>query len=119
MTKPQTNYLKKAKQLFLVAAKATGAFSLALNSSWRSNRLLILGYHGVSIEDEHLWHPEMYLSREYFRQRMQLLRDLDCNVLPLGKALVQLNNGTLPKRAVVITLDDGFYDFYTSAYPIL
>lgn len=111
--------LKQAKKAFLQTAQAAGLFSLFRNSDWRSKRLLILGYHGVSLEDEHIWHPDLYLSRDTFRERMQSLRDGGFNVLQLGHALKLLQEGTLPPRAVVITVDDGLYDFYECAWPIL
>lgn len=86
---------------------------------WRASRLLILGYHGVSLADEHLWHPGLYLSQEDFHKRMRLLAKGGYNVLPLGKALDLLAANSLPPRAVVITVDDGLYDFYAAAWPIL
>jgi peptidoglycan/xylan/chitin deacetylase (PgdA/CDA1 family) len=68
--------------------------------------------------DEHEW-GDLYISPETFRRRMEVLARTHCNVLPLSEAVYRLQNGTLPDRAVVITFDDGFHDFFSVAYPIV
>lgn len=89
------------------------------NSPWRTARLLILCYHGVSIDDEHLWNPQLYISPATLRRRMGILRDQGYAVLPLAEALSLLRQGALEKPSVAITFDDGPHDFYTNALPIL
>lgn len=109
--------LKKLKRSLLKAARQTRLTSLVGSSRWRKNRLLILGYHGISIDDEHEWNPALYLSQELFSKRLMALRS--CNVLSLEEGLKRLGTGTLPERAVAITFDDGTYDFLARAYPVL
>ena len=111
--------LRNLKLFFLGASQASHLSSLVFSSRWRTSRLLILCYHGVSLDDEHRWDPLLYVSPEHFRVRLQYLRDRNCNVLPLGEAIERLYAGTLPPRSVVLTFDDGFYDFYAAAWPIL
>ncbi|OLE50702.1 MAG: hypothetical protein AUG51_26490 [Acidobacteria bacterium 13_1_20CM_3_53_8] len=111
--------LREIKQTVLRASRASGVFSLVSRSRWRQNRLLILGYHGVALEDEHQWNPGLYITQELFAERMDALARLGCNVLALGEALERLRAGQLPERSVAITFDDGFYDFYKLAYPII
>lgn len=111
--------LKAAKLLTLNVGKSMGVFDALRQSDWRKHHLLILAYHGISIEDEHLWNPELFISPDQFRSRMQALKDSGCHVLPLENALQQLWSGNLPPCSVVLTFDDGNADFYSRAFPIL
>lgn len=113
------NMLKRLKRIALQASKTLGVFSLATNSRWRRQRLLILAYHGISQEDEHLWNPQLFMRPDHFRQRMEILKRSNYNVLPLVDALERVRADDLPERSVVLTFDDGFYNFYRHAYPIL
>lgn len=107
------------RRMILHTAKLAGAYSLASHSRWRQQRLLILGYHGISQSDEHLWNPSLYISGECLRQRLETLKRAGCNVLPLNEALRRLYEGSLPELSVVLTFDDGAYDFYSRAYPLI
>jgi peptidoglycan/xylan/chitin deacetylase (PgdA/CDA1 family) len=111
--------LKPAKLLTLRVSKSIGVFDVLRRSHWRQNQLLILAYHGISTDDEHVWDPQLYISPECFRSRMQALKDYGCHVLPLAEALQRLRNKTLPTCSVVLTFDDGCCDFYLRAFPIL
>lgn len=113
------NMLKRLKRIALQASKTLGVFSLATNSRWRRQRLLILAYHGISQEDEHLWNPQLFMRPDHFRERMEILKRSNYNVLPLVDALERVRSDDLPERSVVLTFDDGFYNFYRHAYPIL
>ena len=111
--------LKTIKRRTLAAAHGAGIMSLARESGWRGKRLLILGYHGVSSDDEHQWDSSLYVPPALLRQRFAAIRNGGYRVLPLNEAITRLYDGTLPARAVAITFDDGAYDFYTHATPIL
>jgi peptidoglycan/xylan/chitin deacetylase (PgdA/CDA1 family) len=101
------------------AARGAGLFSRSAASARRSGRLLILCYHGISLDDEHRWMDRLYISPERFGGRLQLLQSFGANVLPLGEAMERLHRATLPPRSVVITFDDGFVDFHVHAAPLL
>jgi peptidoglycan/xylan/chitin deacetylase (PgdA/CDA1 family) len=109
--------LGKLKSSFLAGTKGLGFFTIAKQSKWRQQRLLILCYHGLSMEDEHEWSPGLFISPQLFEQRLKLLRDY--SVLSLKDALERLKEGSLPPASVAITFDDGLYDFRQCAYPLL
>jgi peptidoglycan/xylan/chitin deacetylase (PgdA/CDA1 family) len=110
---------RRLKQAPLRAMKLLGGFDRIHDSAWRQKRLLILCYHGVSIEDEHEWNSALYMPQDGLRRRLEMLRASRCTILPLGEALERLYAGTLPPRSVAVTFDDGFFDFYSRAYPLL
>ncbi len=107
------------KRAALGSLRLSGAFAASARSSRRRDSLLILCYHGISLRDEHVWEPSLYLSAARFRQRLEALRTSRVEVLPLEEGLSRLHAGSLPPRAAVITFDDGFFDFYKLALPLL
>jgi peptidoglycan/xylan/chitin deacetylase (PgdA/CDA1 family) len=94
-------------------------FEAVRDSRWRRQRLLILGYHGVSLEDEHDWNPGAYMSPATFESRLAAIEHGGYTVLPLGEALAALHQSGLPPRSLAITFDDGYYDFYAKVFPAL
>jgi len=65
--------------------------------------------------------PRMHIDRETFRQHLRYLEMTGYNVIPL-RHLFEYVAGTresLPKNAVVITIDDGWRSTYTEAFPEL
>jgi peptidoglycan/xylan/chitin deacetylase (PgdA/CDA1 family) len=111
--------IRTVKQTALSTMRSAGVFEVTGRSRWRQERLLILGYHGVAQEDEHLWNPSLFVPPEHLASRMRFLRAQGFNVLRLDDALVRLRTGTLPERSVAVTFDDGYVDFYRLALPIL
>ena len=111
--------LKTIKSLCLHTCKGLGMYRRLESSKWRRRRLLILCYHGISIEDEHEWQPALFMPPDNFEARLELLRAKGYHVLPLHEAVDRLYAEDLPERSVAITFDDGGYDFYKRAYPIL
>jgi len=99
--------------------RAAGVFNRVRDSRWRDQRLMILCYHGISLDEEHLWRPATYISPELFKERLEALSCGGYAVLPLGEAIDRLYRKALPSRSVAITFDDGTYDFYVHAFPLL
>src|SRR5437868_11368732 len=111
--------LRSLKRATLRALKTAGVFRAVADSRWRRDRLLILCYHGISLDDEHQWRPGLYMQPELLQQRFEMLKRGGYSVLPFAEALQRLNAGSLPSRSVAITFDDGTYDFYRQAFPLL
>jgi peptidoglycan/xylan/chitin deacetylase (PgdA/CDA1 family) len=111
--------LKTAKRIILNAWKRTGLIERVRDSRWRRNRLVILCYHGISQEDEHEWNPQLYMSAALLRSRLEILRQGHYHVVGLPDAVRLLQAGDLPDRAVALTFDDGFRDFFSEASPAL
>jgi peptidoglycan/xylan/chitin deacetylase (PgdA/CDA1 family) len=103
----------------LTVAKYLGISRAIGSSRWRGDRVLILCYHGVSIDDEHLWNGELYVTQEHLRSRFEMIRGGGYTVLPLKDALWRLRSDTLPPKSVVLTFDDGAHDFAVRAFPLL
>ncbi len=112
---PRTRVRDSALQVIRLA----GGLAAAGRSRWRSRRLLILCYHGFAQADEHLWNPALYVTREHLESRLEFLAAAGYVILSLREGLTRLATGSLPTRAVAITVDDGTYDFYAVAYPVL
>lgn len=108
-----------AKTSIFSAARRLGLFQISRYLRRNSKSLLILCYHGISKSDEDLWKPSLYMAPAKFRQRLQTIKSFGLDVLPLSEALVKIDEGTLTRPAVAITFDDGWHDFYTSAWSLL
>lgn len=111
--------LKQIKQATLKSLKSTGMSSLVRSSRWRRQRLLILAYHGIALDDEHLWNGTQFISADLFRSRLEQLKQSRCAVLPLAEAISRLYANDLPANSVAITFDDGTSDFCRQAFPLL
>lgn len=91
----------------------------------RSNkepRIPILMYHSISNSRQEGIHPyyETTTSPQVFAEHMKFLHENGYQVINLHDVKEYLTNRiNKDRKAVVITFDDGFRDFYTEAFPIL
>lgn len=111
--------LKVLKRSVLRASKRVGLLESIADSEWRRKRLLILCYHSLSVDQEHLWRRPLFFTVQEFEQRLQVLQRWGAQVLPLGEAVNRLQAGTLPPRSAVLTFDDGSADFSETVWPLL
>ena len=95
------NLLKIARRMrhpILATFRAFGGLKFVAASAWRQRRVLILCYHGVSLDDEHEWDPELFVTPAFLRRRFEILRDKGYAVLPLDVAVTRCANGTRRRR---------------------
>jgi peptidoglycan/xylan/chitin deacetylase (PgdA/CDA1 family) len=86
--------------------------------------LTVDGYQVVPILCYHRFAEKCKSSQcmptHIFDQQMKYLKDNNYRVITLGELLGFLNyRHSLPKRSVVVTIDDGYGSAYSIAYPIL
>ena len=99
--------------IFLIAFVFT--LSIFLNSVYR---LPILMYHSIDYTSDK--NNRLTISPEAFARQMGYLHDKGYNVIPLEKAVWYIETkATPPSKTVAITIDDGYENNYTYAYPVL
>lgn len=99
---------EKIKQLFLQCCWWAGLFHLT-RYLYR-HKLQILCYHGFSTDDESEFRPKLFITPATFEHRLKQIKQYGFQVLDLDEAVRKLQSGQLPDRALVMTIDDGFYN---------
>ncbi len=91
------------------------------NYSW-TLKVPILMYHYISIppDDANKYRKDLSVAPQDFRQQMEYLAKNGYETIDLyDLSLAITNKKDLPEKPVIITLDDGYRDNYTNAFPIL
>ena len=81
----------------------------------------ILMYHSISEEQVTETHP-YYITNScprVFAEHMRFLHENGYEILSLSEAAHRLEIGPISSKVVVLTFDDGYENFYTSAYPVI
>ncbi|OKH69931.1 polysaccharide deacetylase [Mycobacterium sp. SWH-M1] len=108
----------KTSRIEELASKMLCAGGMAAVARWmHSRQLLILMFHGVEAEPPS---PpcDWVIDAATLRRNLAWLRRR-YHVLPLVEALERLGDGSLPRRAAVVTFDDGTANLLTHAAPVL
>jgi len=106
--------MKKA----LIVAIAIGVLAFAVWFVFTENLYVvpILAYHHIDTEI-HKDSPTVLV--ENFQMQMKYIHDRGYNVITVDELINAINKDIkLPRNSVVITIDDGYKDNYTHAYPV-
>jgi peptidoglycan/xylan/chitin deacetylase (PgdA/CDA1 family) len=106
-----------AKDGILLAAKRAGLFALARRATRGSLRILC--YHGIWPLADRPFGNRLFIPPALFRARMRRLKESGCPVLALDDAVRRLKDDSLPDRATVITIDDGWHSTHEHMLPAL
>jgi peptidoglycan/xylan/chitin deacetylase (PgdA/CDA1 family) len=79
-------------------------------------RALVLMYHRVAEPDMDIW--DLAVAPANFAQQLRVLKQCG-TVIPAEELAVRLQKGTLKRRSIVISFDDGYLDNYINAKPLL
>ena len=79
----------------------------------------VLTYHSVLPKQANLFQTPYHIDEDLFHEQMEYLAHSKFNCLTLSQLREALDRHSLPKHAVVITFDDGFYNNFSTALPIL
>lgn len=107
---------RRVKHLLLWIAKHLGLFWISRLLTRRA--FVIIGWHGVSLADEHLRMPQYFISSDTFRKRLDYLTR-HFTIVSLDEAIRQHATGEIRPNQVVLTFDDGLYNFLARAAPVL
>ena len=106
----------RARLVLLKVARTFGGFAI---SRWLTRKgLRVLCYHGIWLGESH-FSNFLFMSEAKFKRRIELIKKWDFPVLSLDQAIRGLENGTLPKCATVITIDDGWFGTFKIMVPEL
>ncbi|MPY87940.1 MAG: polysaccharide deacetylase family protein [Luteitalea sp.] len=97
--------------LVAAALRCAGIFPVATLLARRSPRILM--YHRFGEQPGDIW-P----GAEIFERQIRYLRS-KFHVLSLAELTESLVSGRPRQNAIVLTIDDGYEDFYKVAYPVL
>jgi len=75
-------------------------------------------YHSISDTPEYTYpYYHVNTSPTVFESHMRFLKEAQYSVINLQDLGIAFNNDI--SKSVILTFDDGFHDFYTSAFPII
>lgn len=79
------------------------------------NKVAVLMYHDI----DPIKQGGDIITPAIFAAQLDYLRSKDMNFISLEQFRLFMKGGKVPDNAVLVTFDDGYENFYTTAYPIM
>lgn len=79
------------------------------------NKVAVLMYHDI----DPIKQGGDIITPALFAAQLDYLRSKDMNFISLEQFRLFMKGGKVPDNAVLVTFDDGYENFYTTAYPIM
>lgn len=104
--------------LTLLAASMSAVTHAGMHTPDR-NLLTIIGYHEIT-DHERALIPQYAIKSTQFAEQIQSLKKDGFHFISVDQ-LIKANQGSykLPKKPLLLTVDDGYQSFYKYAYPIV
>lgn len=97
--------------------------ALVVGHRWMKDEggVSVIVYHSISARQEWLpWASRIAVTPELYEQHLKILRRAGCNVISTRELLdARQESRPLPRKPVVIHLDDGYLDNWVAALPLL
>ena len=106
--------------LLLVSAAAFTAFGRTIPTGVDRNeiKIPIIMYHGLCKDNSR--RNEYMISPDYFEQDLKYITDHGYTTIFLSELINYFEKGTpLPEKPIILTFDDGYYNNYVYAWPLL
>ncbi len=92
--------------------------SIAVSVPQESVQVAVIMYHGLLDDSEK--QNQYVIDPRYFEEDLQYLCDNGYHTIFASELISHFEKGTpLPEKPVLLTFDDGYYNNYTLAYPLL
>ncbi|MFE5323601.1 polysaccharide deacetylase family protein [Paenibacillus sp. NPDC056579] len=80
-----------------------------------SDQVAVLAYHHLSEKEQ----SSVTITPQLFREQLSYLKRKGYHFITLDQFKQYIEGAPVPKKAVLVTFDDGYESFYTYGYPVL